>query len=49
LIPVRRSVISPDDMTLCLYIAVIGVPEARRHMMRVGGARPIDPEKTVEA
>jgi hypothetical protein len=49
LIPVRRAVISPGDPALCLYIAVIGVPEAREQMLRVGGARPIDPEKTVEA
>lgn len=36
-------------MTLCLYIAVVAVPEARSQALRVVAALPIDPEKTVEA
>jgi hypothetical protein len=36
-------------LTVCLYIAVFGVPEARSQALRVGAVQPIDPEKTVEA
>jgi hypothetical protein len=41
--------ISQDDVTLCLYIAAIAMPEARSQGLRVAAALPIDPEKTVEA
>jgi hypothetical protein len=41
--------ISQGDVTLCLYIAAIAVPEARSQALRVAAAPPTDPEKTVEA